>query len=214
MPNFTLLIIKIKGLRQFNITKVYIFLSLFYDTVFARSNSLLYKIITFRMSLGWKRSSRRQWSSWPHGNFVSCPVILSTNPNHPAPLPFSFPSVLTHGRCTVRSLLSILPAGSQRGSRWARTSRPSWSCSEYCHSVPRWRQSLSLLETLSSRSDQSRFGYNDIEKERLAFSLPADSFPLVWGCPFDPCISTSYLHSILKTQNPGLLCLLRGVSTV
>lgn len=103
MLKFTFLMIKIKGLQQFNITKVCIFLSLFYDTVFTISNSLLYKIITFRMSLGWKRSSRRQWSSWPHGNYVSSPMIFSTNTNHPAPLPFSFPSVLTHVRFTVRS---------------------------------------------------------------------------------------------------------------
>lgn len=101
MQNFTFLVIKIKGLHQCNITKVYIFLSLFYDTVFAISNSLLYNIITFRMSLGWKRSSRRQWSSWPHGNYVSFPMIFRTN--HPAPLPFSFPSVLTHVRFTVKS---------------------------------------------------------------------------------------------------------------
>lgn len=101
MQNFTFLVIKIRGLHQFNITKVYIFLSLFCDTVFAISNSLLYNIITFRMSLGWKWSSRRQWSSWPHGNYVSSPMIFRTN--HPAPLPFSFPSVLTHVRFTVKS---------------------------------------------------------------------------------------------------------------
>lgn len=103
MQNFTFLVIKIKGLHQFNITKVFIFLSLFCDTVFAISNSLLYNIITFRMSLGWKRSSRRQWSSWPHGNYVSSPMIFRTNTNHPAPLSFSFPAVLTHVRFTVKS---------------------------------------------------------------------------------------------------------------
>ena len=103
MQKLKYLIMKIKFIQKFDITKVHIFLSIFCDTIFVMSKCPLHKIVTFCISLGWKWSSRRQRSSWPHGNYVSSHVIINISIKLPIRLPFSFPAVLTHVTFTLRS---------------------------------------------------------------------------------------------------------------